>query len=122
MDENQSAENNSDASSQADELLAMQGNEFQAAFGEGVDAALDIESWQDGDNLGAMYESLERQVAEAVEQGGRIRERVRDELFPLVFKHPQAPENAGCFKVDVADLEQIHRGLLFNGGGAAGEW
>lgn len=99
-----------------DNALAMESNEFQAAFGESVDNTLDIDTWRAGEDLSAMYSALEREIADAVEQGGRIRERVRSELFPHVFEHPQAPENAGCYKVDVATIEQIHRGLLFNGG------
>ena len=102
--------------SSEDNALAMESNEFQAAFGESVDNTLDIDTWHAGEDLSAMYQSLEREIADAVEQGGRIRERVRSELFPRVFEHPQAPENAGCYKVDVATIEQIHRGLLFNGG------
>ena len=99
-----------------DNALAIESNEFQAAFGEPVDNTLDIDTWRAGEDLSAMYSALEREIADAVEQGGRIRERVRSELFPRVFEHPQAPENAGCYKVDVATIEQIHRGLLFNGG------
>ncbi len=96
--------------------LAMEGDEFRAAFGESVDNTLDIDTWQLGEDLAEMYAKLEREVADAVKQGGRIRERIRSELFPRAFEHPQAPENAGCYKVDVATIEQIHRGLLFNGG------
>ena len=106
-------------SDSVDDLLSLRGNEFQAAFGEKVDEALDIERWREGEDLGAMYESLERQVVEAVEQEGHIRERVRAELFPYVFNAPfapQAPAKAGCYQVDGKTLESIHRGLLFNGG------
>jgi hypothetical protein len=102
--------------SNADDLLAMEANQFQAAFGESVENSLDIGTWQLGDDLAAMYTALEQEVAQAVEQEGRIRERIRSELFPAVFTHPQAPQQAGCYKVDVATLERIHRGLLFNGG------
>jgi hypothetical protein len=99
-----------------DDILAMEANQFQAAFGESVENPLDIDTWQLGDDLAAMYVALEQQVAQAVEQEGRIRERIRSELFPAVFTHPQAPQQAGCYEVDVATLERIHRGLLFNGG------
>ncbi len=102
--------------SKLDDTLALGANEFQAAFGEKVENTLNIDTWQPGEDLAAMYRTLEQQVADAVEQGGRIRERTRDVLFPLVFKHPHAPENAGCYQVDVATIEQIHRGLLLNGG------
>src|SRR5579884_1952910 len=99
-----------------EDILAMEGDEFQAAFGERVEQALDIDTWHAGEDLAAMYESLEEQVAQAVEQEGRIRERVRSVLFPHVFSHPQAPEKAGNYTVDVKTIERIHRGLLFNGG------
>lgn len=99
-----------------DLLLAMESNEFRSAFGEPVESTLDMDTWSPGEDLLAMYRRLEREIACAVEQEGRLRERIRSELFPFVFKRPQAPAQAGCYKVDVATLERIHRGLLFNGG------
>jgi hypothetical protein len=112
----QPAENGPLDFSNVDNILAMEGNEFQAAFGEPVANTLDLDTWHLGEDLAAMYQALEQEVASAVEQGGRIRERIRAELFPLVFKHPDAPVNAGCYQVDVPTIERIHRGLLFNGG------
>jgi hypothetical protein len=102
--------------SNVDNILAMEGNEFQAAFGESVVNTLNLDTWHVGEDLAAMYQALEQEVAEAVEQGGRIRERIRTQLFPFVFTHPSAPEQAGCYKVDVATIERVHHGLLFNGG------
>lgn len=97
-------------------MLEMEANQFKAAFGESVENPLNIDTWHLGDDLAGMYSALEQEVAQAVEQEGRIRERVRSELFPYVFTHPQAPQQAGCYQVDTATLERIHRGLLFNGG------
>lgn len=97
-------------------MLEMEANQFKAAFGESVENPLNIDTWHLGDDLAGMYSALEQEVAQAVEQEGRIRERVRSELFPYVFTHPQAPRQAGCYQVDTATLERIHRGLLFNGG------
>lgn len=99
-----------------DDMLAIERNEFQAAFGETVEHSLNIDTWQLGEDPDAMYQRLEREVANAVEQEGSLHERIRRVLFPAVFKHPQAPANAGCYTVDTATLEQVHRGLLFNGG------
>ncbi|HZS78001.1 MAG TPA: hypothetical protein VFA41_15435 [Ktedonobacteraceae bacterium] len=99
-----------------DNLLAMGENEFQAAFGEAVEKTLDLDTWHTGEDLAAMYQALEQEVANAVVQEGRIRERIRSDLFPLAFRHPQAPKDcAGNYQVDVHMLERIHRGLLFNG-------
>jgi hypothetical protein len=116
MESDQPSEQSPGDFSNVDDIVAMEGNEFQAAFGEPVDNALNLDTWHAGEDLAAMYQALEQEIADAVEQGGRIRERTRSELFPLVFKHPQAPVNAGCYQVDVPTLERIHRGLLFNGG------
>lgn len=116
MGSDQPAEQKPPDFSEVDNILAIESNEFQSAFGESVDNTLDINTWQAGEDLANMYQKLEEEVASAVEQGGRIRERVRAELFPFVFKHAGAPESAGCYKVDVATIERIHRGLLFNGG------
>lgn len=116
MESDQPAEQKPPDFSVVDNILAIESNEFQSAFGEPVENTLDINTWQVGEDLAGMYQKLEEEVANAVEQGGRIRERVRAELFPLVFKHPDAPGSAGCYKVDVATIERIHRGLLFNGG------
>ncbi len=98
-----------------DDTLSLEGNEFRTAFGEDIGRILDVTTMRPGEDLAEMYGTLERQVTEAVEQGGRIRERVRDVLFPYIFTHPSAPEKAGCYQVDVPTIERIHRTLLFNG-------
>ncbi len=98
------------------EFLEMAGDEFSAAFGESLDSTLDLDTWNPGEDLTAMYSRLEQEVTGAVEQSDRIRERVRSELFPYVFQRKDAPDEAGCYKVDLATLERVHRGLLFNGG------
>ena len=99
----------------ANSTLVMEQDEFQAAFGESINRTLDIDTWDAGEDLAAMYEALQQEVALAVEQEGRVRERVRSELFPVVFRHPGAPSCAGHYQVDLPTIERIHRGLLFNG-------
>lgn len=99
-----------------EDILVLGGDEFKAAFGESLDTTLDLDTWRPGADLAAMYERLEQEIASAVEQENRIRERIRDELFPYVFGRPDAPPNAGCYRVDLPTLERVHRGLLFNGG------
>lgn len=98
-----------------DHILAMGEDEFLTAFGEPVAHTLDINTWRVGEDLAAMYQALEQEVTAAVKQESHIRERIRAELFPLVFQHPDAPPQANCYQVDTAMLERVHRGLLFNG-------
>ncbi len=116
MPSDQPSENKRDDFSTVDNILDMANNTFQETFGESVDNTLNIDTWHVGEDLSAMYKTLEQEVANAVEQGGRLRERIRNDLFPLVFQHRDAPKHAGCYPVDVTTLEQIHRSLLFNGG------
>jgi hypothetical protein len=66
--------------------------EFHSSFGETLDAALDLNTWQD-----------------------ELRERVRNIVFPRLKARDRAPKGAGVFRPDVADIEKTHRGLLFNG-------
>jgi hypothetical protein len=100
-----------------EDILSLEGDEFKAAFGETLDTALDLATWRPGEDLPAMYERLEQEVARAVGQEDRLRERIRAELFPIVFRRsrPDMPSGLGCYKAEVALLERIHRGLLFNG-------
>jgi hypothetical protein len=98
-----------------DDYLELEGDEFRAAFGEPLDRTLDLATWQPGDDLAALYERLEREIAGAVEQEDRIRERIRAELFPYVFKRPGAPYSAGVYRADLPTIERVHRGLLFTG-------
>jgi hypothetical protein len=89
--------------------------EFTAAFGEPLARTLDLDTWQTGENLDALYDRLEVEVKEAVRQEDRIRERVRREVFPRLGTRPHAPREAGFYQATVEQIERVHRGLLFNG-------
>jgi hypothetical protein len=90
--------------------------DFESAYGEPFSKTLDLETWTIGEDLAAAYTKLEREVAEAVRQEDEYRRVVREVVFPHLKTSPYAPPNAGVYTVDRADLERIHRGLLFNGG------
>ena len=98
-----------------EEFATLGEDEFKAAFGESLDAALDIDTWRPGDDLAAATDRLEREIADSVEQEDRVRQEIRDRLFPAAFASPFAPPNAGSYQVTPAKLEQVQRGLLFNG-------
>ncbi len=89
--------------------------EFEAAFGESLARTLDLDTWEPGENLAALYQRLEHEVEEAVRQENRIRERIRREVFPRLRDRSTAPRGAGVYQATVSDLEKVHRGLLFNG-------
>jgi hypothetical protein len=90
-------------------------DEFNAAFGEPLADALDLNTWHKGENLANLYGRLEEEIEEAIKQEDSIRKRVRDIVFPRIGQRNGAPMGAGVYKANVAQIEKVHRGLLFNG-------
>jgi hypothetical protein len=90
--------------------------EYENTFGESFTRTLDLGTWRQGENLGDVYDRIEEEVERAVAQGDRIRAAIRAEVFPQITSAPGAPKHAGVYQARIADLERIHRGLLFNGG------
>jgi hypothetical protein len=88
---------------------------FDQAFGESLEAMLDLRSWQDTDDLSQLYERLASEVRAAVEQERRVREQFRAAVLPRLATAPSAPPGAGFHRVDEDELKQITEGLLFNG-------
>jgi hypothetical protein len=98
-----------------DQVVAVGAGEFEAAFGESLHSALDLSTWLPGENLVSLYGRLEQEIHEAVKQEQRIRERVRDYIFPLLRTRPNRPTEAGVYQSTVQQVERVHSGLLFNG-------
>lgn len=91
-------------------------DDFRQSFGEDLQSTLDVDTWLPGD-LSQEYSRIEREVREAVDQENELQRRIREEVFPLIETRPNAPKGAGTYgPVEVATLQKIHRGLLFNGG------
>lgn len=97
------------------EPALVDAHEFETAFGEPLARALDLDTWQPGENLAALYGRLEEEIEQAVRQENRIRERIRQEVFPRLRTRAGAPSDAGVYQARVEDIERVHRGLLFNG-------
>lgn len=93
----------------------FQPHELESALGESLSCTLDLDTWKHGEDLNQLYGRLEQEVREAVEQEGRIRKRIRSEVFPLLQNRPGAPSGAGVYKVPIEQIERVHSGLLFNG-------
>ncbi len=90
---------------------------FRAAFGESLAQVLDVTSWREGVDLIAEYARLEREVGEAVELETEVQGHVRREVFPRLRSSSAAPPEAGHYTdITTAEVEKVHRGLLFNGG------
>lgn len=91
-------------------------DEFRAGFGEDLQRVLDLGTWTIGADLGEIYRRISEEVQSAVGQEDATCAAIRAEIFPRLARRPQAPPGAGVYRASPADLERIHRGLLFNGG------
>lgn len=96
--------------------IGPQDSEFEAAHGEPLAKVLDLGTWMQGGDLLAAYGRLEQEVEDALAQEDDVRKTVRDVVFGKIRNGLGAPKNAGVYRAKPADLEKIHKGLLFNGG------
>lgn len=90
--------------------------EFRSAYGESLSRTLDLETWERGLNLAENFERLDREVGEAIQQEDAIRRKVRDIVLPQIQARPNAPKEAGVFRVTTAQLMATQNDVLFNGG------
>jgi len=90
--------------------------EFETAFGEPFQKTLDLDTWTLGENMAESYGRLEQEIADALAQENHYRKTVRDIIFSRLANGSYAPKNAGVYQSQRVHLEQIHKGLLFNGG------
>ena len=95
---------------------ALDAAAIDRAFGEPLARILDPASWTTSTSLAPLYERLEQEVAEAVRLEEQIQPRVRRLVWPELRRRPGAPKGAGVYHVTRAELERVHRGLLFTGG------
>jgi len=98
------------------EIPALEASDFQTAFGEPLEQALDLDTWRPGAELATMYERVQREVSEAVRQEGEMHREIRRQIFPLLKTRPLRPACAGVFRTTVEQVETVHSQLLFNGG------
>jgi hypothetical protein len=101
------------ASAEPSEITA---EDFRASFGEDLRRALDVDTWLAGEDLSKVFGRLQDEVEQAIESEGRILRQIRARVFPALRDYAGAPPGAGVYAAKPADLERIHRGLLFNGG------
>lgn len=97
------------------EIPIVDADEFAAGFGEALHHTLDLDTWQPGEHLAALYERLEAEITNALRQEDRLRSSIRQEIFPRLRTRPGAPADAGVWKASLEIIERVHRGLLFNG-------
>lgn len=89
---------------------------FEVSFGEPLDRTLDLDTWDDGKDLNAVFAKLDEEVSQALTQEDELRKQVRKILFPMIAKRPNAPKGAGVFEATRKQLQDTQLNVLFNGG------
>lgn len=100
----------------ADGHAEVSAHDFQESFGEELRATLDLETWRRELDLMRAYERIEAEVRAAVDRETELHRRVRTEIHPRLAWMTGAPRGAGVHVVPLEDIQEVHRGLLFNGG------
>ncbi len=92
-------------------------DEATAALSEPLARVLDLETWRDGTDLAALYDTLRQMVADSVAQAERTRNPIRDLVFPRLRARTDrfAPANAGLYRITPEEVAEVHRSVLFNG-------
>jgi hypothetical protein len=98
-----------------EEAATVLPDEYTSAYGEELSRTLDLDTWHGGDELARLYERLEAEVQEAVRQEDDARVRIRQVVFPQLRNREKAPAGAGVYQTTTEQIEQAHRGYLFNG-------
>src|SRR3954471_21620002 len=86
---------------------------FRLEFDEDLTSILDVSTWQTGRDLDAEYERIERQVRLAVACETEHEADVRERMIPLIARLDGAPPGAGHYAMKTAELDPIHRAVLF---------
>lgn len=98
------------------EPAAIASSDFQSAFGEPLERALDLDTWRPAAELAGMYDRVQREVSDAVRQETEMHKQIRERIFPLLKSRPDKPRGGGIFRSTIEEIETVHSRLLFNGG------
>jgi hypothetical protein len=90
-------------------------SDFRTAYGESLQDTLDLDTWERGEDLAELYERLNQEVEEALDQEDNISREVREVVFDQIVSRPGAPRGAGVFQATTDDLKAAQTNVLFNG-------
>ena len=90
-------------------------DDFLTGFGEPLKNTLDLDTWERGEDLVGVFERLDYEVNQALEQEDAIRQQVRKVVFKSITDRHDAPKGAGVFRASTSDLKAAQTNVLFNG-------
>lgn len=90
-------------------------DEFAASYQEPLVRALDLDTWQVGADVAALYDRLEVEIADAVKRERQLERQVRETVFPRLRERPNALPDAGVRQATPAEIRLVHQQQLFTG-------
>jgi hypothetical protein len=97
----------------------LDGTGFERAFGESLDKVLDLSTWHGGTDLAGLYERIEldARIGAAIATEDQAAATIRESFLPELAdrSRPGAPPLSGVWRVDLAELERVHKAMLFAG-------
>lgn len=93
----------------------IEADDFSAGYGESLEKALDLDTWERGEDLVGLFNRLDQEVSQALEQEDAIRKQVREVVFEQIVSRRNAPAGAGVFQAKIGDLKATQINILFNG-------
>lgn len=94
---------------------------LEGHLGEALADILNLDNWQEGDDLSQVYDRLDREIRESVELEERVGRQIRQRVLPLIQSRKNAPPGAGLYRVSRKELEWVHHNVLFNGATVAAD-
>jgi hypothetical protein len=88
----------------SDSPYTISEDEYFAATGEEIGTTLNLDTWQVGVDIGALYQRIQAEVGPAIALERRVHQTVRDRLFPMLRTAQDAPKEAGVHTAKVTDL------------------
>lgn len=93
----------------------IEADDFVAGYGESLEDTLNLDTWARGEDLIGLFERLDQEVSQALEQEDAISKQVREVVFEQIVSRPHAPKGAGVFQASIGDLKAVQTNVLFNG-------
>ncbi|MGH8066910.1 MAG: hypothetical protein ACRERE_17065 [Candidatus Entotheonellia bacterium] len=93
----------------------ISGEDFVESYDEPLGRALNLETWERGENLDRMFARLDAEIGEALTREDELYKQIREVIFPQITKRLHAPPGAGVFQATVDQLKAVQQQSLFNG-------
>src|SRR5215218_6065393 len=87
--------------------------EFRNTFSESLQRMLDLGTWLPGEDLARLYETLEAEIKQALSHESGALATIRRTVLPRIATRPNAPREAGVYRVTADQIARVHRSILF---------